>query len=199
MKLTDREEAVIKVLLHAKHGVTASELSSALNVSSKTVYRTVSAINEKYCHHDLIKAKIGIGFELDYDNYLEDSHLATTNRLAVGPKERREKMLLQLVLKSPYPTTVDALLTASYISQTVLAGDMKLMTQELTHYDLRLVKKSSTLYVGGSEVNLRRLASAIIHHQFTETGSMTSSSPYNLWMRHSLSRSSPSLKGKWLV
>ena len=67
MKLTDREEAVIKVLLHAKHGVTASELSSALNVSSKTVYRTVSAINEKYCHHDLIKAKIGIGFELDYD------------------------------------------------------------------------------------------------------------------------------------
>ena len=59
MKLTDREEAVIKVMLHAKHGVTASELSSALNVSSKTVYRTVSAINEKYCHHDLIKAKIG--------------------------------------------------------------------------------------------------------------------------------------------
>ncbi len=177
MKLTDREEAVIKVMLHAKHGVTASELSSALNVSSKTVYRTVNAINEKYCHHDLIKAKIGIGFELDYDNYLEDSQLATTNRLAVGPKERREKMLLQLVLKSPYPTTVDALLTGSYISQTVLAGDMKLMTQELTHYDLRLVKKSSTLYVGGSEVNLRRLASAIIHHQFTETGSMTSFEP----------------------
>ncbi|MCJ1977561.1 helix-turn-helix domain-containing protein [Lactococcus paracarnosus] len=62
MKLTDREEAVIKVLLDAKHGVTASELSSALNVSSKTVYRTVSAINEKYCHHVLIKSKIGLIF-----------------------------------------------------------------------------------------------------------------------------------------
>ncbi|GAC46438.1 hypothetical protein PLO_1910 [Pediococcus acidilactici NGRI 0510Q] len=56
--------------MNQENYVSAEKLAKKLDVSLKTVYRTINAINKNYRNGPLILSERGQGYKLDYSKYI---------------------------------------------------------------------------------------------------------------------------------
>lgn len=162
MQLSKREKQLIELFI--KHGMTltAQELAEFANVSTKTVYRTVKKINEASDMGDIILAEAGKGFRLDYDKYLEASVTRKGEEIIQGPLERRNRILLILLFKSPKKILIQELFAEYYLSSTVIKNDLIRMSEFLAEYQLTLVRKEQRIAIEGSEKHIRKAVNYLI-------------------------------------
>lgn len=94
----DRE--ILNLLEQTANFMTAKELSTKLNVSTKTIYRAINQINDKVGDPKLIVASKGKGIQLNQDRstdqltQMPSANLSAMNSLS--PSRRREQVLLRL-------------------------------------------------------------------------------------------------------
>lgn len=65
-----RGKRIIYLLMNQENYVSAEKLAEKLDVSLKTVYRTINAINKNYRNGPLILSERGQGYKLDYSKYI---------------------------------------------------------------------------------------------------------------------------------
>lgn len=157
----DIDQQIIDYLLTHTEFTTSDELSSELGVSSKTITRHVGSINKKFSKQ-IINAKRGQGYKLDYATYLDVANENSQTNSSV--KLRREYIVTKLLFAAPNAVMIYDLVNKLYISESVLQTDVKEIGQRLEKWDLKLVRKQRSLRVVGSEKAVRDALIEVVFH-----------------------------------
>ena len=157
----DIDQQIIDYLLTHTEFTTSDELSSELGVSSKTITRHVGSINKKFSKQ-IINAKRGQGYKLDYATYLDVANENSQTNSSV--KLRREYIVTKLLFVAPNAVMIYDLVNKLYISESVLQTDVKEIGQRLEKWDLKLVRKQRSLRVVGSEKAVRDALIEVVFH-----------------------------------
>lgn len=164
MLLTKTERALINLFLTKNDFLTAKQLAEILDVSSKTIYRKIKNINATTEGKDLIISEKGRGFKLDYKAYIQAKLETTGDIFGYTPTERREKILLQVLFKSPKYLNVTTLYEGYYVGYNSIKNDFTLLNQSIEKYDLALEKRQKEIRVVGTEENIRTAINEVINN-----------------------------------
>ncbi|EAA0335766.1 transcription antiterminator [Listeria monocytogenes] len=164
MLLTKSEHALINLFLTKNDFLTAKQLAEILDVSSKTIYRKIKNINETTGRKDIIISEKGRGFKLDYKAYIQAKLETTGDIFGYTPTERREKILLQVLFKSPKYLNVTELYEDYYVGYNSIKNDFSLLNQAIEKYDLALEKRQKEIRVVGTEENIRTAINEVINN-----------------------------------
>lgn len=152
--LNKRMTKLLLILSEQRDFVTADTLSKLLNLSKKSIYREIKAINERQEEFPLIISERGRGYKLDYDRYISQGN--SLQRREINPRSRQNRVIETLLLCSPHPMKVEDLYMNDYVSDSTIALDEKMMIELLEPFHLRLVRQNKRLSIVGSEIHIRK-------------------------------------------
>ncbi len=161
-----RKELMLLYLANSDDYITAQEFSEKLNISKKTIYRSIKEINEESKTGNLIYSKKGSGYKLDYENYLKDPPKKIGNS-GLSPTERRNSITEALLLHSPNEKKVYKLYEKYYVSESVISSDIRKISDLLKKYNLTLIKRNYRIKIIGEETDIRRAINDLIQTEGT--------------------------------
>lgn len=164
MLLTKTERALINLFLTKNDFLTANQLAEILDVSSKTIYRRIKNINNATGKKDILISEKGRGFKLDYKAYIQAKLETSEDIFGYTPTERREKILLQILFKSPKYLNIHHLYEGYYVGYNSIKNDFALLNQSITKYHLTIEKKQKEIRVVGTEENIRIAINEVINN-----------------------------------
>ncbi|MBC1352327.1 transcription antiterminator [Listeria innocua] len=164
MFLTKTERALINLFLTKNDFLTANQLALMLEVSSKTVYRKIKNINSATDEKEIIISEKGRGYKLNYKAYIQAKLETTSDIFGYTPSERREKILLQVLFKSPKYLNIAKLYEGYYVGYNSIKNDFALLNQSIEKYHLALEKKQKEIRVVGTEENIRIAINEVINN-----------------------------------
>ncbi|MBC1375247.1 BglG family transcription antiterminator [Listeria farberi] len=164
MLLTKTERALINLFLTKNDFLTANQLAEMLEVSSKTVYRKIKNINSATDEKEIIISEKGRGYKLNYKAYIQAKLETTSDIFGYTPSERREKILLQVLFKSPKYLNIAKLYEGYYVGYNSIKNDFALLNQSIEKYHLTLEKKQKEIRVVGTEENIRIAINEVINN-----------------------------------
>ncbi|MBC1379220.1 BglG family transcription antiterminator [Listeria innocua] len=164
MLLTKTERALINLFLKKNDFLTANQLALMLEVSSKTVYRKIKNINSATDEKEIIISEKGRGYKLNYKAYIQAKLETTSDIFGYTPSERREKILLQVLFKSPKYLNIAKLYEGYYVGYNSIKNDFALLNQSIEKYHLALEKKQKEIRVVGTEENIRIAINEVINN-----------------------------------
>lgn len=163
MKLSKKESDLLELFVLKNTKLTAKEIASSLNISSKTVYRLVHRINEASEFGVLIETFIGKGMKLNYRNYL--NYRSIFKQSDSDTEERVISILIHLLSSSPKFISVDNLFKSYFISTETQYKDLEKIKKKIIKFDLNLEKKKNKIKIVGKEQNIRK----VIYHILLKT------------------------------
>lgn len=164
MLLTKTERALINLFLTKNDFLTANQLALMLEVSSKTIYRKIKNINSATDEKEIIISEKGRGYKLNYKAYIQAKLETTSDIFGYTPSERREKILLQVLFKSPKYLNIAKLYEGYYVGYNSIKNDFALLNQSIEKYHLALEKKQKEIRVVGTEENIRIAINEVINN-----------------------------------
>ncbi|ELY0462791.1 transcription antiterminator [Listeria innocua] len=164
MLLTKTERALINLFLTKNDFLTANQLALMLEVSSKTIYRKIKNINSATDEKEIIISEKGRGYKLNYKAYIQAKLETTSDIFGYTPSERREKILLQILFKSPKYLNIAKLYEGYYVGYNSIKNDFALLNQSIEKYHLALEKKQKEIRVVGTEENIRIAINEVINN-----------------------------------
>ncbi|MHC5408540.1 BglG family transcription antiterminator [Listeria seeligeri] len=164
MLLTKTERALINLFLTKNDFLTANQLAEILDVSSKTIYRKIKNINKTTGKKDIVISEKGRGFKLDYKAYIQAKLETTEDIFGYTPTERREKILLQILFKSPKYLNIHNLYEGYYVGYNSIKNDFVLLNQSIEKYHLTIEKRQKEIRVVGTEENIRTAINEVINN-----------------------------------
>ncbi|EAE2472903.1 transcription antiterminator [Listeria innocua] len=164
MLLTKTERALINLFLTKNDFLTANQLALMLEVSSKTIYRKIKNINSATDEKEIIISEKGRGYKLNYKAYIQAKLETTSDIFGYTPSERREKILLQVLFKSPKYLNIAKLYEGYYVGYNSIKNDFTLLNQSIEKYHLALEKKQKEIRVVGTEENIRIAINEVINN-----------------------------------
>lgn len=165
MYLSPREKELLTLLINKSVGLTLEELSEALGVSSRTLYRTIHSLNSTLKKMAVMVEKNQSGLwhvtgtvsQLQIlEDYLLESHSGLSN-------QEREKLVTVALLSEEDYVPKDYFMAKFKISRTVLEQDLK--TIEITYREFGLIleaQKGLGLKVVIDELERRILISHLL-------------------------------------
>ncbi|WP_211088582.1 BglG family transcription antiterminator [Listeria innocua] len=164
MLLTKTERALINLFLTKNDFLTVNQLALMLEVSSKTIYRKIKNINSATDEKEIIISEKGRGYKLNYKAYIQAKLETTSDIFGYTPSERREKILLQVLFKSPKYLNIAKLYEGYYVGYNSIKNDFALLNQSIEKYHLALEKKQKEIRVVGTEENIRIAINEVINN-----------------------------------
>ncbi|WP_048627339.1 BglG family transcription antiterminator [Listeria ivanovii] len=164
MLLTKTERTLINLFLTKNDFLTANQLAEILDVSSKTIYRKIKNINSTTGKKDILISEKGRGFKLDYKAYIQAKLETTEDIFGYTPTERREKILLQILFKSPKYLNIHRLYEGYYVGYNSIKNDFTLLNQSIDKYHLTIQKRQKEIRVVGTEENIRTAINEVINN-----------------------------------
>lgn len=154
-----RKNQIIQLLLDSDQYIPAQTLASKLKVSEKTIYRDIKEI-ETMIHSSkpLIEKVSSKGYRINYSVFLKEKHkFSFIESNSISEVDRRDQILLELLYKTPKPTSISKLAEKFYISNSSIVNDLKFIEKELIKYELVLEKTSNGTFILGTEKNIRKI------------------------------------------
>lgn len=155
---TGYKQSLINYLLNHRGFVPGPELSAVLDVSTKTILRTVKRINNQSVDSPIIESKKGRGYRLNYQNYLDQSGQVNefVNISQLTSVERRNAVIKRLLITSPQKHQLNNIFGKFYISDSVISSDLKILRQMLSKYHLELKRRNDYIWIEGIETDIRK-------------------------------------------
>ncbi|MGH2143712.1 helix-turn-helix domain-containing protein, partial [Enterococcus faecalis] len=107
----------------------------------------------------LILSEKGRGYKLDYERFMEQNRHLVEKESDFSPRERRNRILEELLLASPQAKNVYELFARYYVGDSVIFSDEQQLSEDLKKYDLTLKRKNRTLAIIGEERAIRKAIS----------------------------------------
>lgn len=157
MLLTKREEQLLRAFLEFGK-LSLDNISDMLNVSRRTVYRTISDLTTSLKHSEIAIIKEDNKYYLkgrldQLSDYLSD----VTTQLVYTRQERLNMMTYQLLLNDDEVTN-EALQTQFDVSNVTVIQDIADIEERLRDFDLHLIRKKGYFLEGNDETKRRVLA-----------------------------------------
>lgn len=161
--MTNTSEQILRALTKSDGYVTARELASLVGVSTKTIYRGVQRLNQKY-GAPIIKSERGRGFTLNYERYLALAGKADRRPqlVAATPLARRNTILAQILFNAPLASNLQELYAPYYVSDDLVKQDLAMMEKNVARYHLTIERVRNLVTVKGNEHNIRTAISQVI-------------------------------------
>ncbi|MBO1214801.1 PRD domain-containing protein [Staphylococcus nepalensis] len=157
MNKEDKKRVIINHLINNSGYIKANELSELLSVSSKSIYRLINEINDNTKIRYIFSER-GKGFYInpELSNLTTHEAIFSQNKgLSMSPIERRNEIVKDLLINSPYSISVNHIINKFFISESMLGVDEKHIIESLHEFNLQLIRKNRTLAITGEESNIR--------------------------------------------
>lgn len=172
--MTKSSDKIINALAKYDRFVTSSELARIIGVSTKTVYRSISAINHEY-HFPIIRSERGKGFILDYDQYLKlngQSH-ENSSLMVKSPLERRNEVVTSLLFNAPLAANINDIYEKYYVSAELIRQDLLAIGNVLKKDGLKIERQGNYVAIKGEEQRIRRaINNALVQSKAMNTESI---------------------------
>ena len=156
-------EQIINALAEAGHFVTSGELAKTVGISTKTVYRTIRDLNQRYSR-PIITSERGKGYYLDYDAYLQLSGQTAqeSTDTVYSPIERRNEVVIELLFNAPRAMDIRRLYEKYYVSDDLIKQDLMVLSKTLKKHHLTLQRDLELVSIDGSEKDIRQALNAAL-------------------------------------
>ncbi|WP_394405202.1 BglG family transcription antiterminator [Streptococcus sp. 20-1249] len=165
MLLTKREEQLLKAFLEVGK-LSLKEMAEILQVSSRTVYRTLSDLTVTLATEDIFIVKEGKKYHLSGN--LDTLQLASS--VEEFSASERQLRIAYTLLTNPYPMTNEQLQDIFLVSNVTIIQDMATLEKRMGDFELQLVRGKGYKVEGGVAARRRFLANlltnAISVHDF---------------------------------
>ena len=182
MARRNHTEELIAYLKQQNDYQTAKDISKALNVSAKTIYRAIEELNSSKTE-PCISVKRGKGIRLNYKSYLLAASEVPKEQEYISdftPIERRNKILYELLLNAPRKRKIRDVFAPFFVSESVIWADEKQMAKFLQDFSLDLHIKNGSIYISGDEKYIRKALSELItNRQTMDLMEFISKEPFN--------------------
>lgn len=160
MRIEAKEKKIIDLLLNSSTYLAATEIAEELEISVKTVYRTINKLNTQVFNDDVIVSFVGKGFQLDYEKYIDKQYVKNENFRT--PNQRRQYVMLILLFKSPNLISIEKLFKDYYLGDSSIINDIKIIDNYMTKRSLAIEKNKEFIKVTGNESTLRKAINEIL-------------------------------------
>lgn len=158
--MEEKHILITKTLLESNSWITASVLSTKLNVSIRTVKNYVSEINSAY--PGLVYSS-GKGYRVN----TEVAAVALSEEKKHLPQTLKERTIyiIKKVLRTNQDLSIIDLCDELFISMSTIRTVIKRAEKRLNDFDLTLETGGDSLHVTGSERNRRRMLSELLYEE----------------------------------
>ncbi len=156
-----KEIQLISYLLEHGTWVTTPELSSYLNLSSRSIHNYVSGIN---CKYGKIISSSNKGYLIRQEKKTEVIAKLPINHIPGNYNERKNYILEKILLSQQF-LTIDSLADELCISPTTLQNEISKLRNELSEFQLHLRIKNNRLSIIGLDRDKRRLILELINEE----------------------------------
>ena len=174
-KISSRQKQIILILAqnHSNESITISDIAKELNISTRTVLRDMSNIENWLDENDFkFVKKPGVGLYLDetLDNKQFIIELLQEEKIEKSyTKEERKRFILSNLLTSSEPIKSYYFYKSLKISEGTLNNDFIDIEEWLDDFDIKLIRKPGTgIYLKGSEKDIRSAQVRLIYNSFEE-------------------------------
>lgn len=170
-KTDERKDAIILILSNNTEFVTAGELAESLEVSEKTIYRTVKEINNDEKIPLEITSEKGKGYKITHINKISTPVSEVNDVANMTPAQRRNNIMQDLLISSPNERKIPVLYEDFFISDNLIRLDIKLMEKAVAQMNLKLIRNGQLLKIIGKEKNLRKAIGKLFqqNHLYVES------------------------------
>lgn len=172
--MTRSSDKIINALAKYDRFVTSNELAQIIGVSTKTIYRSIAAINHEY-HSPIIRSERGKGYILDYDQYLKLSGQSHENSslMVKSPIERRNEVVTNLLFNAPLAANINDIYEKYYVSAELIRQDLLAIENVLKKDGLTIERKGNYVAIKGEEQQIRRaINNALVQSKAMNTESI---------------------------
>ena len=144
--MSNIEQQIINYLSNEIDFVKASVLAKKLNVSNKTIYRSIQNINKGQY---LIDSKRGLGFRLN----------AEVNPIYINNNDKKLQMyslVIFILFKYPHSVKVFDVMSKFFISDFVISKQIEVINQLISAFNLKISRKKHDLTLKGNEIDVRK-------------------------------------------
>lgn len=174
-KISSRQKEIILILAQnpSNKPITISEVAQELNISTRTVLRDMSSIENWLDENDFkFVKKPGVGIYLDetLDNKQFIIELLQEEKIEKSyTKEERKRFILSNLLTSSEPIKSYYFYKSLKISEGTLNNDFIDIEAWLDRFSIKLIRKPGTgIYIEGSEKDIRSAQVSLIYNSCEE-------------------------------
>jgi len=167
MAKSDINNAIIRFLSESDGFVSAEAIADKIGVSKKTVYRHITELNSA-ADKPYIVTEPGKGIHLVA---LPESPAAVSGsvRDVVGPLERRNHVMMQLLFSAPKRLTIDELFKDEYVSEATIDSDLNAIRTTVKAWQLKLERHDNRVQIIGEELDIREAINHLLQHDLDMT------------------------------
>ncbi|MEY8371575.1 PRD domain-containing protein [Aerococcaceae bacterium 50-4] len=165
-KADERKDAMILILSNNIEFVTAAELAESLEVSEKTIYRTVKEINNDDKLPIEIISEKGKGYKITHINKVSTSVSEVNDIANMTPAQRRNNIMQDLLIASPTERKIPVLYEDFFISDNLIRLDIKLMEKSIEQMNLKLIRNGQLLKIIGKEKDIRKAIGRLFQQNY---------------------------------
>lgn len=158
--LSRRQKRIIDLLSQQRHYVTAKWIADTLDLSEKTIYRELQAVEERLARdHIRLKKQPGKGYMLELPVAPQSMGIQSEDPPQSADQSagaRRIQILAELLSQAPKETSISRLAAAYYISNASIVNDLKFIESMLEPFHLQLVRNQKGTRIKGAEEDIRK-------------------------------------------
>ncbi len=150
--INERQRNILNYLVATtEEYVVVSNIAKKLNVSTKTIYRDIKALNKNEKFH--IKCLKGKGIKIQI---LDRSVLGNETFKKISISKRRYDIYYELLISSPNPKSLKYFSEKYYVGELSVINDLKYVENNLMYKDLKLNKSRKGTLIEGKEEDIRK-------------------------------------------
>lgn len=157
MLLTKREEQLLKAFLHVGK-LSMQDMTEILQVSSRTIYRTLSDLTDSMEQYGIEITKHGKYYILTGE--LDDLPTELEVLVEYSPQERQELITYRLLTESGFVTN-EALQECTKVSNVTIIQDISDIDKRLLDFDLK-IERQKGYRISGDSVGKRRFLAILL-------------------------------------
>lgn len=157
MLLTKREEQLLKAFLHVGK-LSMQDMTEILQVSSRTIYRTLSDLTDSIEQYGIEIAKRGKYYILTGE--LDDLPTELEVLVEYSPQERQELITYRLLTENGFVTN-EALQECMKVSNVTIIQDISDIDKRLLDFDLK-IERQKGYRISGDSVSKRRFLAILL-------------------------------------
>ncbi len=166
--ITTRQKKILRILCGQKDFISTIKIANQLGVSSKTIARELSVIDQWLDKKEiLLEKKTRYGLRIIASDLQRRQLLEAINRedvIMVFTQEDRQILNLLALLKEKEPIKLYALASNLNVTESTISHDLDKLEGYLKEYNILLIRKPGVgVYLQGKESDIRSLSIDLIH------------------------------------
>lgn len=183
IQLNSRQQQILLLLLQSTAPITLKEFSDELDISSRTIQRELSGIDQFLESHQIAlnkKTRVGLFLEGEEEAKKKLVHYLTINQSTkIFSPEERQYMLKQMLLALKEPTKLYYFSRKFDVTEATISNDLLKIESWFEKHQIKLIRKQGFgVYIEGSEKSIREAIIELLYQHFSQEQLMEVLSSY---------------------